>query len=165
MARFEDLSETGQAARHVEKMGYVTHCGIASSFRTSLTWYDVQQTAIYLSVLDNLRKWTLADLFYWCWTQEGDHNEKLVRCSMVLDMAHCEGMKMAELLSYLKASRLWDWERRQADDILSFNHHVTVADMPQDRREYYLKLAKNSNWSVHRLKREIDNDHQREFDR
>ena len=160
MARLEDMPPIDRAAKHVDKMGYLTVCGIAPAFKGQLTWFDVQQTAQYISRLTDVANWCLADILRWCWDREDDTDSKLSLVRQVLAMAQVD-MKGAEMLSYIKASRLWDWEYRQSDDVLSFHHHLVVADKPREIREYYLKMARNSNWSVHDLKREMYHDHQR----
>ena len=156
MARLEELPPIQQAAKHVDRMGYVTVCGIAPAFAEGLTWFDVSQTSQYLSMLEDVMQWCLADLISWCFKQEGDTQHKLGLVTQVLEMAQVE-MKVAEVLAYAKASRLWGWEYRQSNDILSFRHHVAVAHLPPSVRQYWLRSATEGNWSLHQLKTEMYN--------
>jgi hypothetical protein len=161
MAVSDEVALVDRAYHHVMHRQLVTSVGVAPGLLRELTNDDVECLLTYSGTLEDMSKWTLADLMVWgemraiqqVGTDSGRHfwdmrdaiwNQLLAACKSDISKHTAYNM--------VSTAKAFPWERRRHTQTLSFEHHRIVASRDDEQQDYWLDLAEEGEWSVARLR-------------
>jgi hypothetical protein len=157
----DEIALVDRAYHHVMHRQLVTSVGVAPGLLKELTNDDVECLLTYSGTLEDMSKWTLADLMVWGEMQATQQvgvssgkvfwevrdkiwGELLASCKADISHHTCYNM--------VSTAKAFPWERRRHTKTLSFEHHRIVASRDNEQQEYWLDLAEEGEWSVARLR-------------
>jgi hypothetical protein len=157
----DEIALVDRAYHHVMHRQLVTSVGVAPGLLKELTNDDVECLLTYSGTLEDMSKWTLADLMVWgemqavakvgvnsgkvFWeVRDKIWGELLAACTADISHHTCYNM--------VSTAKAFPWERRRHTKTLSFEHHRIVASRDNEQQEYWLDLAEEGEWSVARLR-------------
>jgi hypothetical protein len=156
-----ELALVDRAYAHVLQRQLVTSVGVAPGLLRELTNDDVECLLTYSGTLEDMSKWTLADLMVWGEIQAANRvgvasgkvfwevrdaiwDELLAACKADISKHTAYNM--------VSTAKAFPWERRRHTKTLSFEHHRIVASRDNEQQEYWLDLAEAGEWSVAKLR-------------
>ena len=111
-----------------------------------LTLDQWQSLGRALAQLGNSVQWWIGDWWHYGEHRYGERKTK-AKGEDVFDYAFGTLMNFGWVAGQIKASR--------RNEVLSFSHHVAVADQEPKQQEYWLSVAEKNKWSVAKLRGKI----------
>jgi hypothetical protein len=157
----EALAPIERAYTEVLQRQLVTSVGVAPNLLAELSDADVGYLLVYAGSLEDVSKWTVADLLVWA-EQRAATNVGTTSGREFWDardrlwdeiLANCK-MDVGKHAAYNMAAtaRAFPWERRRHTATLSFEHHRLVSSREEDEQEHWLDMAEDGEWSVRKMR-------------